>query len=188
MALYTPLEKISVILIALGSNRSGAWGSPAQTVKTAMDVLAKTAGTRILWRSNLYETAGVGPGQPGVFVNGVVAIECHCSPDALLRRLKAIERMAGPRSARRWGPRTLDLDILDYRGRIIGWRKSARLSDAALRNGIVLPHALMHSRPFVLAPLAEAMPGWRHPVLKSTASELWKRVRDARTGQVLSRV
>ena len=177
-----------MILIGLGSNRAGAWGDPQTTVNKAVDVLGATAGTRILRRSGLYLTDGVGPGQPGVFVNAALAIECHCTPDALLRRLKMIERAAGPRSARRWGPRPLDLDILDYRGRVVGWGTHDRLSAAALRNRIFLPHPLMHERPFVLAPLDEITPAWRHPVLKITARQLWTRLRNARSGRVLKRV
>ncbi len=147
-----------------------------------------TAGTRILRQSGLYLTAGVGPGRPGVFVNAVIAVECHCGPDALLRRLKMIERAAGPRSSRRWGPRPLDLDILDYRGRIVGRRAHDRLNTAALRNRLFLPHPLMHERPFVLAPLDEIAPAWRHPVLKITARQLWTRLRDMRSGRVLKRM
>lgn len=177
-----------MILIGLGSNRAGAWGDPAATLQNAVGVLAATAGTRIVRQSGLYETAGVGPGQPGVFANAVIAIDCHCAPDALLRRLKMIERAAGPRSARRWGPRPLDLDILDYRGRIVGWRDPDQSNDATLRNRIILPHPLMHVRPFVLAPLNEIAPTWRHPVIKRTARELWARTRHERSGRVLKRL
>ena len=177
-----------MILIGIGSNRAGVWGDPATTVNTAVDVLGDTAGTRVVRRSGLYLTAGVGPGQPGAFVNAVVALECHCGPEALLRRLKMIERAAGPRSARRWGPRPLDLDILDYRGRMMGWRTHDRLNAAALRNRLSLPHPLLHTRPFVLAPLSEIAPEWRHPVLKITARQLWDRMRDERSGRVLKRL
>ena len=177
-----------LILIGLGSNRAGSWGDPETTVKNAVNELAKTAGTRVLRKSGLFLTAGVGPGQPGAFVNAVIAIECHCAPEALLRRLKMIERAAGPRSARRWGPRPLDLDILDYRGRIMGWPAYHRQTSAALRNRIALPHPLLHTRPFVLAPLSEIAPQWRHPVLKITAGRLWARMRAERSGRVLKRL
>ncbi|MDA7948263.1 MAG: 2-amino-4-hydroxy-6-hydroxymethyldihydropteridine diphosphokinase [Hyphomicrobiaceae bacterium] len=177
-----------MILIGLGSNRAGAWGDPESTVKEAVNVLAKTSGTRILRQSGLYLTAGVGPGRPEAFVNAVVALECHCAPEALLRRLKMIERAAGPRSARRWGPRPLDLDIIDYRGRIMGRRAHDQLNATALRNRISLPHPLMHVRPFVLAPLNEIAPDWRHPLLKITARQLWDRMRGERSGRVLKRL
>jgi 2-amino-4-hydroxy-6-hydroxymethyldihydropteridine diphosphokinase len=172
----------------LGSNQSGAWGSPVATLKRAVIELAKTPGTRLLRQSRLYETDGVGPGRPGVFVNSVVTIETHCGPDTLLRRLKMIEHTAGPRSARRWGPRTLDLDILDYRGRIVGWPGMGRMNDAAIRNRLVLPHPLLHERHFVLVPLIDVAPDWRHPVLHRTARQLWARMRDERKGRVINEV
>lgn len=177
-----------MILIALGSNLSGAWGSPVATLKRAVEELEKFPGTNTLMRSKYYETEGVGPGRPGVFVNSVVAIETHCSPDSLLRRLKMIERKAGPRSARRWGPRTLDLDILDYRGRIVRWSKQGYLNPAAIRSQLVLPHPLLHKRPFVIVPLVDAAPNWLHPVLHQTSVQLWSRMSHERKGRVINEV
>jgi len=174
-----------MILIALGSNRTGAWGTPAAILKQAVLELAKPPGTALLAQSSLYETAGVGPGQPGVFVNAVVSLECHCSPAALLARLKMIERRAGPRSAYRWGPRTLDLDILDYRGLVNGWLEKRCLHDAAIRKQLILPHPLLHERPFVLQPLDEVAPDWRHPVLHRSARELCFGKRHEPSGRVL---
>ncbi len=174
-----------MILIALGSNRSGAWGTPAATLNQAVLELAKPPGTTILALSSLYETSGAGPGRPGVFVNAVVNLEGHCSPAALLRRLKMIERRAGPRSACRWGPRVLDLDILDYRGLVTGWPEKGRLNDAAIRSQLILPHPLLHERPFVLQPLDEIAPYWRHPVLRRSARELWLRICDEHSGGIL---
>lgn len=173
-----------MIVIALGSNRAGEWGEPAQVLKRATEFIGNFPATAISRQSGLYETAGVGPGQPGNFVNAVVAIECHCGPEALLHRLKAIEHAAGPRSAVRWGPRTLDLDILDYRGRVLNWPARHTRSRAAL----VLPHPLLHMRPFVLAPLDEILPDWKHPVLRLSARQLWQRVQRERTGRVLRRL
>ena len=174
-----------MIIIALGSNRSGAWGTPAATLNRAVLELAKPPGTTILALSGAYETSGAGPGRPGVFVNAVVSLECHCSPAALLRRLKMIERRAGPRSAWRWGPRVLDLDILDYRGLVTGWRGKGCLHDTAIRGQLILPHPLLHARPFVLQPLIEAAPDWRHPVLRRTARELWFGRRYERRGRII---
>lgn len=177
-----------MILIALGSNRSGVWGPPRVTLERAVSVLANSPGTRILKQSRYYETDGVGPGQPGNFVNAVISIATRCGPEALLRRLKRLERTAGPRSAQKWGPRTLDLDILDYRGRILGWKRQGRLSQGATRAALVLPHPLLHERHFVLVPLIDAAPGWRHPVLRRSARELWSRIRHERNGRVINQL
>lgn len=175
-----------MILIALGSNRNGEWGSSSSVLARAADELDKFPGMTVLHSGQLYETAGVGAGQPGIFVNSVVKIECRCAPEVLLRRLKRIEKLAGPRSARRWGPRILDLDILDFHGFIRGWRDQSQLNNAAIRSQLILPHPLMHLRPFVLAPLMDVEPQWRHPVFQRTAPELWERIKSERKGPVLN--
>ena len=187
-AIRDPLQEFSVILIALGSNRSGKWGSSRATLERAINELAKAPATRVLRQSRLYETDGVGPGRPGVFVNSVVSIETHCGPEVLLRRLKNLERVAGPRSARRWGPRVLDLDILDFRGRVLGWGRNGRLIHAMSRNQLVLPHPLLHERHFVLVPLMDVAPEWRHPVLRLNPGELWARMRHERKGRVINKL
>ena len=110
--------------------------------------------------SSLIETKPFGrPNQPN-FVNAVAAIETHLPPQALLARLHAIERAAGRRRTIRWGPRTLDLDLLDYHGLILrGAPRQPRV------DRLILPHPGIAERIFVLAPLAEIAPTWRHPAL-----------------------
>lgn len=172
------------VFLGLGSNRSGPWGTPAETIVQCLRELP-VHGFKLRASSSLYETAGVGPGRGSVFVNAVVCGESHLSPGALLAALKRIERRAGPRSAMPWGPRTLDIDILAYKGRIIGWpprRGRARGGD------LTIPHAALHERPFVLAPLAEVAPQWRHPVLGVTAWQLWRRLPQRAAGGILRRL
>ncbi len=175
-----------MILIALGSNREGEWGSSSSVLIRAVEELGKHPGMSVLHSSQLFQSAGLGAGQPDVFMNSVVSIECLCGPVVLLRRLKMIEKLAGPRSARRWGPRTLDLDILDFHGFIQGWPENGRLNDAAIRSQLILPHPLMHLRPFVLAPLMEIAPQWRHPVFHRTTTQLWQKVRNQQKGRILN--
>lgn len=172
------------ILLALGSNQAGRWGPPRATIVRCKDELSK-AGFRVAALSGLYETAAVGPGRAGVFVNAAVAGDSHLRPEALLRLLKRLERRAGGRSAMPWGPRSLDVDILAYKGRVIGWPRDR---DGAIRGPLVVPHPRLHARPFVLRPLLDIAPDWRHPVLGRTAGELWRRVARQRPGRVLRRV
>jgi 2-amino-4-hydroxy-6-hydroxymethyldihydropteridine diphosphokinase len=93
------------------------------------------------------------------------------APAALLRTLKRIERRAGRRLGRHWGPRQLDIDVLDFGGRQIGNPHGHRR-----RGQLQLPHPEMHRRAFVLLPLREVAPSWRHPRLGLTVSALLARL------------
>ena len=119
-----------------------------------------SVGISVLRRSRWYTSQPVPPsGQPW-YVNGVAAVETALAPMALLDALLALEAQFGRRRGVPNAARTLDLDLLDHDGtQCIGER-------------LVLPHPRLHERRFVLAPLAEIAPQWRHPRLKKTAAEL----------------
>jgi 2-amino-4-hydroxy-6-hydroxymethyldihydropteridine diphosphokinase len=129
------------------------------------------AGVRIVRASQLYSTAPVGPGRQSRYLNAVVVAATPLPPAALLRALKRIERRAGRRRGRRWGPRPLDIDILQYGAKRIGWPPRWREP-----GGLILPHPEMHRRAFVLVPLLEVAPRWRHPVLGLQARALLRRL------------
>lgn len=105
------------------------------------------------------------------FVNAVAEVATHLPPAALLRRLHAIERAAGRRRAMRWGPRTLDLDLIDWHGVI---------RPAPLRP--TLPHPGIAQRIFVTKPIAEIAPRWRHPLSHLSAADMLRRLADVREG------
>jgi 2-amino-4-hydroxy-6-hydroxymethyldihydropteridine diphosphokinase len=107
---------------------------------------------------------------------------------SLLRLLKEIERQSGRRGGRPWGARTLDLDIIDYKGLIIGWSKAHKGVPRERVRPLALPHPQLENRPFVLKPLLDVAPDWRHPVTKTSAKELWRRVNKRGQGSVLKRV
>jgi len=164
-----------MILIGLGSNVSGPWGSPRETVMRALRELDR-GGTKLVIVSALVETSPFGKVNQPSFVNAVARITTAMPPDALMLHLHDIERQAGRRRRMRWGPRTLDLDLLDYHGLI-------------RRGQLKLPHPGIAERDFVLAPLMEVAPNWRHPVTRHTAQAM-RRLRSgfSRGGLVLDRV
>ena len=148
-----------MILIALGANLPSPVGPPAATLKAAL-VRLDQLGVKILSVSSLYETpAWPDPAQP-VFVNAVAALETAHQPVELLALLHGVETDFGRLRSAPNAPRTLDLDLLDYDGRVIE------------EGGLTLPHPRLAERSFVLAPLAEVAPRWRHPVTGQGAAEL----------------
>ena len=159
-----------MILIALGSNISGPWGTPQQSVQHALQALNRD-GLKLVEASRLLLTAPFGmPNQP-TFVNAVAHIETQLSPLALLQRLHAIEKEAGRRRTMRWGPRTLDLDIIDYHGLV---RSTGKL---------VLPHPGIAERIFVLKPISELSVKWRHPTSHLSAQSMLRKLKGYSQGQ-----
>jgi len=172
------------VLVGLGSNCPGPWGTPAETISRALRNLEE-AGVIVTSVSSFYRTAAVGrAGQPD-YVNAAAAIRTTLPPEALLRLLKTIERRAGRRGGSPWGPRTLDIDILDYKGLVRQWRgMQPRFARAGARP-LILPHPWIEMRPFVLRPLLDVAPDWRHPVTRRSAQEVWRSVARSREGQVI---
>lgn len=144
-------------VIALGSNLGDREGHLAH----ALARLAEGPETSVIAVSTLYETAPVGgPDGQGPYLNGAALIETMLGPAALLERLLAIEAERLRERRVRWGPRTLDLDLILYEDTV---------SDGGT---LTLPHPRAHERRFVLAPVADVAPGWRHPRLGRTMAEL----------------
>jgi len=147
-----------MILIALGANMPGSVGSPAAALSAALERLEER-GIKILIVSSFYESsAWPDPAQPA-FINAVAAVKTVLAPIELLALLHTIESEFGRRRSLPNAPRTLDLDLLDYDGLVMD-------------DGVTLPHPRMTVRGFVLVPLAEIAPGWRHPVTGLGAAQL----------------
>lgn len=143
--------------IALGSNRRGRHGSPAETVRAAAAAIGATHMSKVRL------TPALGPAGRG-FANAVAMVESDLDPPGLLTRLKRVERDFGRRAGRRWGPRVLDLDI-------ILWSRGAWGGD-----GLVVPHPEFRRRRFVLDPLAEVAATWRDPITGATVRHLLYRL------------
>ena len=153
-----------MILVAIGSNLAAVgFASPQDTAEAALADLPRI-GIAVVARSPWYLSEPVPASDQPWFVNGVVAVATELPPEALLARLLALETRFGRERGARNAARSLDLDLLDYHGR--------RYAIATL----VLPHPRLHERRFVLVPLRDIAPDWRHPKLGMTAAELIARL------------
>jgi 2-amino-4-hydroxy-6-hydroxymethyldihydropteridine diphosphokinase len=153
-----------VIIIGIGSNLAASPNTtPRETAERAVDALPGV-GVRIAARSGWYLSEPVPASDQPWFVNGVAIVTCDLAPQALLDRLLAIESEFGRVRGEPNADRTVDLDLLDYDG---------CLCDTPT---LTLPHPRMHQRRFVLEPLFEICPTWRHPGSGLTVIELVDRL------------
>lgn len=133
---------MTIAFIALGGNLGDREG----TLRSAIEMLDGQEDVSVIRGSAIYETPPWGPIPQDAYFNACCRIDTSLEPEALLDRLLGIERAHGRERRERWGPRTLDLDILTY-------------GDIALQTDrLSLPHPRMHDRAFVLAPLADIAP------------------------------
>lgn len=134
--------------LGLGANLQ----DPASQVRRALDELTSLPQTRVLAHSPLYKSPPLGPSDQPDYVNAVAVLETGLDPLALLAELRAIELRHGRRrDGSRWGPRTLDLDILLYGDRLLDTPE------------LTLPHPGLHERAFVLYPLSDVAPELQVP-------------------------
>lgn len=146
------------VLIGLGANLSSRAGKPEDTIRAALAELA-SRGLSIRRMSSLYRTpAWPDPSDPP-FVNAVAAAETTLTAGELMNVLHETETAFGRTRSAKNAPRTLDLDLLDFAGTIA-------------EGPPALPHPRMAERAFVLVPLAEIAPGWRHPGLDRPVEDL----------------
>lgn len=141
-----------MILIAFGANLPSRYGSPLQTLQAAIKQLDARSDVHVLSVSDIYLTAPVPVSDQPWYHNGVLSVETDLSPRALLSVLQSVEAEFGRERGERNAARVLDLDILAYNDEILD------------EEGLVLPHPRMSERAFVLYPLRDVAPLWRHPV------------------------
>lgn len=141
--------------VGLGSNL----GDRAAHLLLGLSALSRLPKTHLLRLSPVYETDPVGPPQPP-YLNMVAELETELSPKGLLAEMLRVEKALGRERRERWGPRTLDLDLLLY-GDLV-------LEEA----GLSVPHPRLHERAFVLVPLLDLLPEGRHPLLAQSFAEL----------------
>lgn len=161
----------SSALIALGANLPRAGRTPEVAVTDAIAALAARTG-RPVRASRLYRTPAFPPGSGPDFVNAAVALDWTGTPEALLALLHDVEAAFGRTRTARWEARLMDLDLIALGAQVLpDAATQARWVDlpperAAVETpgDLILPHPRLAERSFVLVPLAEIAPDWRHPV------------------------
>ncbi|MDE5558172.1 MAG: 2-amino-4-hydroxy-6-hydroxymethyldihydropteridine diphosphokinase [Ruminococcus sp.] len=147
------------VVIALGSNM----GDRRNYIETAIRQLENSGYVKDIKVSELIETEPYGYTEQADFLNGALFCHTYLSPDSLLEFLHSIENNFGRTRKIRWGERTLDLDIIFYDNEIID------------TPDLTIPHIDMCNRYFVLKPVSEIVPYYRHPVFNITVSQLFEK-------------
>jgi 2-amino-4-hydroxy-6-hydroxymethyldihydropteridine diphosphokinase len=150
-----------MILVAIGANLPALeGGTPLETCEAAAKAVRAIAGLDFIALSPWYRTSPIPQTGQADYCNGMIRLEGEIEPVELLARLQEIEQAFGRVRGEPNAARTLDLDIIDLNGII------RAVPDP------ILPHPRAHYRAFVLRPLLDVAPGWRHPVLRQSVATL----------------
>jgi 2-amino-4-hydroxy-6-hydroxymethyldihydropteridine diphosphokinase len=148
--------------IGFGSNL----GNRLNNCKKAIAALGALPFCSSVKTSSFYETSPVGLVEQPAFINGVILLQTAEDAQWLLRQMLAIENTFGRVRTLRWGPRSIDLDLLFFDDQIIN------------TPGLSVPHPFLHERRFVLEPLNEVAPSFRHPTLGKSVADLLRDLQD----------
>jgi len=146
------------VYIGLGSNI----GNRKENMRAVYGHIIAIRGIQPVRCSRFYETVPVGGPQQPMFLNAVLEVKTSLAPHELLKRFQRIEDLMGRTRSIKWGPRSIDIDILLYGDEIV--------DDEQLK----IPHPLMHTRLFVLEPFVEIAPNVVHPILQKTILQLYR--------------
>ena len=139
------MSKEITAIVALGANL----GKPRQQIEKAFSAINQLEGVRLKAISPLFQTKAVGLTDQADFINAVVLLHTILNPQQLLQTLQKLELDFGRERTIRFGPRTLDLDIIDYDGLVVN------------DQNLILPHPRAHERAFVMEPLARIVPNYQ---------------------------
>ena len=160
-----------MILIAIGSNlKSDIYGSPLKNCINGVKILRENFFVKKV--SKFYKTEPIPKSDQPWFVNGVVEIKTNLHPRDILQKLFSIENYFKRIRKIKNEPRIIDLDLISYKN-FISNRKS-----------LVLPHPRMHQRMFVIKPICDINPKWRHPILKKKALNLSKKLANQKISNI----
>jgi 2-amino-4-hydroxy-6-hydroxymethyldihydropteridine diphosphokinase len=151
-----------IAYLGIGSNLD----NPVQQCRDALREISSLKNVQVLRRSSLYRTQPVGNTSQDWFVNGVLEVRTTFTAQQLIKALQWVEQTLGRVRAEKWGPRTIDIDILLYGQEIIG------------TGDLAIPHTEMHKRRFVLVPMNEIAPYVIHPSYGISMKGLLERLED----------
>ncbi len=186
-----PIQKGRECLVALGSNLHFAGESPSEILDAAISAL-ELRGFVIRVCSKYFDTPAFPVGSGPNFVNAAIAFETILSAAEVLSHLHAIEAEMGRSRAVRWGARTLDLDLIALGSQVLpdietylywhGLPLETQKNKAPQE--LILPHPRLEERAFVLVPLMDVAPEWRHPVTKETVRQMHDALSEAERSEV----
>jgi 2-amino-4-hydroxy-6-hydroxymethyldihydropteridine diphosphokinase len=167
-------------VIALGANIPPESGDLSESLESALQLIGDTEGITVLRRSRWYRTPAFPPGSGPDFLNGAALLETALSPESLLAALHRTESHMGRIRPARWAPRTCDLDLIAMEDLILPDRETLERwmtldlgkAQSLVPPRLILPHPRMQERSFVLAPMAEIAPDWRHPATGQTVTRM----------------
>ena len=152
-----------MIFLALGSNLSSSFGDRFENINLAVSLL-DGYGIKIIKKSNFYETYSYPIKENPKFINIVVSVKTHLSPADLMSVLFFIEKKLERKRDKKNDPRTCDIDIIDYNNQALHFKYE--------NLNLIVPHKELTFRNFVLLPLQEISPEWKHPITKENISTL----------------
>ncbi|MCU9848489.1 2-amino-4-hydroxy-6-hydroxymethyldihydropteridine diphosphokinase [Defluviimonas sp. WL0024] len=185
------VQKDRLAAIALGGNEPSPSGDPSETLVSALREIAGRIGP-LAAVSRFFRTPAFPAGSGPDFVNAAAIVETGLAAEEVLAVLHEIEARHGRERLRRWGARTLDLDLLWLGDRIapdpetqaawVGLSPERQRAEAP--DGLILPHPRLQDRGFVLIPLAEIAPGWRHPATGQSVAEMADALPEAEKAEI----
>lgn len=171
--------KSALIIVALGANVTSHVGKPYETLQIALKLINQREFD-VLRVSSWWRSPAFPAESGGDFVNAIASLRSALLPSDILRQFHEVEAELGRVRQKRWEPRSCDLDLIAYGYQVApDMAEVERLMALGLTaidqpppDQLILPHPRMHERGFVLAPMAEVAPDWRHPILGKTTAEM----------------
>ena len=165
-----------MIFLGLGSNLSSKFGDRFTNINLAISFL-EGYGIKVIKKSNFYETPSYPNKENPKFINAVILVETTLPPVDLMSVLLFIEEKLGRKRDKKNDPRTCDIDIIDYNSQILNLKFN--------NSELTLPHNELTKRNFILFPLQEISPNWKHPKTKEFISDLLQKLSEVDKNSIL---